>query len=50
VTHKIFDAIKVAQRFMFLKNGTIVFDGNKEALLRSPIPEIQTYRSEYIVT
>lgn len=50
VTHKIFDAIKVAQRFMFLKNGTIVFNGDKEALLRSPIPEIQIYRSEYIVT
>jgi phospholipid/cholesterol/gamma-HCH transport system ATP-binding protein len=49
VTHKIFDAIKVAQRFMFLKNGTIVFNGDKESLLRSPIPEIQIYRSESIV-
>jgi phospholipid/cholesterol/gamma-HCH transport system ATP-binding protein len=49
VTHKIFDAIKVAQRFMFLKNGTIVFNGDKEALLRSPIPEIQIYRTECIV-
>jgi len=49
VTHKIFDAIKVAQRFMFLKNGTIVFNGDKESLLRSPIPEIQIYRSECIV-
>jgi phospholipid/cholesterol/gamma-HCH transport system ATP-binding protein len=49
VTHKIFDAIKVAQRFMFLKNGSIVLNGDREALLRSPIPEIQIYRSESIV-
>jgi phospholipid/cholesterol/gamma-HCH transport system ATP-binding protein len=45
VTHKIFDAIKVAQRFMFLKDGAIVFNGDKESLLRSPIPEIQIYRA-----
>jgi len=34
---------------MFLKDGAIVFNGDKESLLRSPIPEIQIYRTEYIV-
>jgi phospholipid/cholesterol/gamma-HCH transport system ATP-binding protein len=46
VTHKIFDAIKLAERFLFLKNGAIVFDGNQEDLLTSSVPEIQVYLSE----
>jgi len=46
VTHKIYDAMKLAQRFMFLKNGIIVFDGKKEELTGSPVPEIQVYLSE----
>jgi len=31
---------------MFLKNGTVVFDGRKEELMASPVPEIQVYLSE----
>ena len=46
VTHKIFDAMKVAQRFMFLRSGSIVLDGNKDALIHSPVPEIQIYMRE----
>jgi phospholipid/cholesterol/gamma-HCH transport system ATP-binding protein len=46
VTHKIFDAIKLAERFLFLRNGAIVFDGNEEALMRSSLPEIRLYLSE----
>ncbi len=46
VTHKIFDAVKVANRFLFLKNGGIMFDGSKEQLMRTSIPEIQTFLSE----
>jgi phospholipid/cholesterol/gamma-HCH transport system ATP-binding protein len=46
VTHKVFDAIKVANRFMFLKNGSILFDGNKEQLIHSENTEIQTFISE----
>jgi len=46
VTHKIFDAVKVADRFMLLKNGSILFDGNRDQILNSPIPEVQVFMSE----
>ena len=46
VTHKIYDAMRLADRFMFLKNGKIIFDGKREELIRSPIPEIQIYVRE----
>lgn len=46
VTHKIHDALQVANRFMFLKNGMIVFDGGKDALLTSPVPEIRIFIKE----
>jgi phospholipid/cholesterol/gamma-HCH transport system ATP-binding protein len=46
VTHKIFDAMKLADRFLFLKSGSLIFDGNKEELIRSPISEIQIYLRE----
>ena len=46
VTHKIHDALRVANRFMFLKNGMIVFDGDSDALLNSPIPEIRIFIKE----
>jgi len=46
VTHKVWDAMKVANRFLFLKKGGIIFDGSKEQLMRTPIPEIQTFLSE----
>ncbi|MGE5892734.1 MAG: ABC transporter ATP-binding protein [bacterium] len=46
VTHKIFDAMKVATRFMFLKNGRILFDGNRQELLLSIIPDIQLFLRE----
>jgi len=46
VTHKVFDALKVANRFIFLQDGKILFDGDREQLLHSPIPEIQIFISE----
>jgi phospholipid/cholesterol/gamma-HCH transport system ATP-binding protein len=46
VTHKVMDALKVANRFMFIKDGMILFDGNKDDLLRSIIPEIQVFIGE----
>ncbi len=46
VTHKVSDAMKVADRFMFLKGGAIVLDGDKEALIHSTVPEIQVYIGE----
>jgi phospholipid/cholesterol/gamma-HCH transport system ATP-binding protein len=46
VTHKVFDAFRLANRFMFLKGGTIVFDGNREAMLGSTIPEVRIFLRE----
>ena len=46
VTHKVYDAIRLAHRFLFLKNGEIAFDGKKEELIRSPIPELQIFVRE----
>lgn len=46
VTHKVSDALKVAERFMFLKEGRIVFDGNRDELLHTVDPEIQMFMSE----
>jgi len=46
VTHKVSDALKVAKRFMFLKEGRIIFDGNRDELLHTVDPEIQMFMSE----
>jgi phospholipid/cholesterol/gamma-HCH transport system ATP-binding protein len=46
VTHKIFDAFRLANRFMFLKGGRIIFDGDRETLLGSTIPEIRIFLGE----
>lgn len=46
VTHKVVDALKVADRFIFLQNGSIVLDGDKYALLKSNIPEIAIFVNE----
>jgi phospholipid/cholesterol/gamma-HCH transport system ATP-binding protein len=46
VTHKVFDAMKVADRFIFLKGGMIIFDGEREKLIHAPVREIQTFIQE----
>ena len=47
VTHKVIDALRVAGRFLFLLNGRIVFDGDKDALLGSEMPEIAEFLNEF---
>lgn len=46
VTHKVTDALKIADRFIFLKHGTIAFDGNKDDLIRTVKPEVKAFLSE----
>ncbi len=46
VTHKVYDAMRVAGRFMFLKEGSVVFDGNREKLLQASIPDIHIFMRE----
>lgn len=46
VTHEMVDALKVAQRFLFVKNGRILFDGDREAFLASPLPDLRAFIEE----
>jgi ABC-type transporter Mla maintaining outer membrane lipid asymmetry ATPase subunit MlaF len=46
VTHKVTDALKVAERFMFLRDGKIQLDGNRKELLGATDPDIQQFLSE----
>ena len=46
VTHKVIDALKVAGRFLFLKNGAILLDGAKNELIGTAIPEVKAFLSE----
>jgi ABC-type transporter Mla maintaining outer membrane lipid asymmetry ATPase subunit MlaF len=38
--------MKVAERFMFLKDDITIFDGSKEELADTTIPEIQSFIEE----
>ena len=49
VTHKVTDALKVAERFMFLKNGTVLLDGNREELVGTAEPEVRQFLNELTV-
>jgi len=46
VTHKVSDAMKVADRFIFLKDGELLFDGTGQELLHTNIPEIKVFVGE----
>ena len=46
VTHKVTDALKIAKRFMFLKNGTIILDGGREELMETADPHVRQFFSE----
>jgi phospholipid/cholesterol/gamma-HCH transport system ATP-binding protein len=46
ITHKVTDALKVADRFMFLKEGIIIFDGKKEQFIHTTLPELQVFLGE----
>ncbi len=47
VTHEIFDAFYLATRFMFLLDGRVVYDGNKEGFLHSTEPLIKKFLIPY---
>ncbi len=46
VTHKVYDAVKLANRFMFLHDGQMLLDGTRKELLHSGLPEIEIFISE----
>jgi phospholipid/cholesterol/gamma-HCH transport system ATP-binding protein len=47
VTHEIFDALSLASRFMFLKDGEILLDGDKNEFLNSKVPQVQEFLSPF---
>lgn len=46
VTHKVMDAAKVADRFIYLKDGRLAFDGDLEELKRTEDPELRKFTEE----
>ena len=46
MTHKVTDAIKVADRFMYVKHGTIAFDGDIIALKDTGDLELRKFTDE----
>lgn len=46
VTHKVTDATKVADRFIYLKDGRLAFDGNLDELKRTEDPELRKFTEE----
>ena len=49
VTHKVADAAKVAERFMYLKHGNIAFDGDITALKKTEDLELRSFINELFV-
>jgi phospholipid/cholesterol/gamma-HCH transport system ATP-binding protein len=46
VTHKMVDALKVATRFIYLKMGVVIFDGTREALTSTSVPEVIAFLND----
>jgi phospholipid/cholesterol/gamma-HCH transport system ATP-binding protein len=49
VTHKVSDAAKVAERFMYLRKGEIVFDGDITALRNTDDAELRSFVNELFI-
>lgn len=50
VTHKVSDAAKVAERFMYLRKGTMPFDGDISALKQSNDSELREFINELFIS
>ncbi len=50
VTHKVTDAAKVAERYIFIRNGNIIFDGDIEELKKTEDPLLKKFINELYVT
>ena len=46
VTHKVADAVKVAERFIYIRDGKIAFDGDISALRDTEDPELMAFTGE----
>jgi phospholipid/cholesterol/gamma-HCH transport system ATP-binding protein len=43
VSHEVQNALRVADRFLLLKGGALLFDGDKEAFLESPVADVRSF-------
>jgi phospholipid/cholesterol/gamma-HCH transport system ATP-binding protein len=46
ITHVVYVAWKLCNRFIFLKDGKILFDGNKEELISTPVEAVKDFTKE----
>lgn len=49
VTHKVLDAARVADRYLYLENGTIAFDGDIESMKKTEDPELREFINELYI-
>ncbi|UCH81129.1 MAG: ATP-binding cassette domain-containing protein [Nitrospiraceae bacterium] len=49
VTHKVTDAAKVAERYIFIRNGNIIFDGNIDELKKTEDATLKKFINELYV-
>lgn len=47
VSHEVADAVKICSRFLFFEASHLIFDGQKNDFLRSAIPTIREYLSDF---
>jgi phospholipid/cholesterol/gamma-HCH transport system ATP-binding protein len=47
VTHAILDALVMARRFLFLTDGEILFDGSRDAIVQTTIPQVVHFLKPY---
>jgi len=47
VTHEIMDAVKLANRFMFLMGGKIIFDGTKQQMMKNDSQELIEFLGDW---
>ncbi len=50
VTHKVTDAAKVAERYIFIRNGNIIFDGNIEELKKTKDTLLRKFINELYIS
>jgi phospholipid/cholesterol/gamma-HCH transport system ATP-binding protein len=46
ITHVIYVAWQLCNRFIFLKEGQIIFDGNKDELIKTDISAVKDFIKE----
>jgi phospholipid/cholesterol/gamma-HCH transport system ATP-binding protein len=47
VTHQIADALKLTDKFIVIRNGILVFDGNVDQLRESTVPEVVDFMAPF---